>query len=113
MLRAGTKSGAIMDLHLRKLSNRVVIVTSGPNILLRSNLTIPLANKLFTDTYSEGWNIYCKRIAVSLSAQRMHVSNTCNTEFHLFIILGDESIYLVGLCLQVNTFRFIIKGFVL
>ena len=27
-MRAGTESGAIMDLHLRKLSNIVVIVTS-------------------------------------------------------------------------------------
>ena len=28
LLRAGTESGAIMDLHLRKFSNGVVIVTS-------------------------------------------------------------------------------------
>ena len=37
----------------------------------------------------------------------------CNTEFCIFVILGDESIRLVRLCLQVKTFRFIIKGLVL
>ena len=63
--------------------------------------------------YSEGWNIYWERIAVSLSAQYRRVSNACNTEFRLLVILGDESIRLVRLCLQVNTFRFIMKGFVL
>ena len=49
---------------------------------------------------------YWEQIAVSLSAQRMRVSNACNTEFRLFVILGDESICLVRLCLQVKTFRF-------
>ena len=46
------------------------------------------------------------------SSQRMCVSNACNTEFRL-LILGDESIRLARLCLQVKAFRFIIKGFVL
>ena len=65
--------------------------------------------------YSEGWNIYWERIAVSLdlSAQRTHVSNACNTKFRLLVILGDKSIRLVRLCLQVKIVRFIIKGFVL
>ena len=56
--------------------------------------------------YSEGCNIYWERIAVYLSAQRMRVSNACNTEFPLFVILGDESIRLVRLCLQVKPFCF-------
>ena len=34
----------------------------------------------------------------------MHVSNAYNTEFRLFVILGDESIRLVRLCLQVKKF---------
>ena len=63
--------------------------------------------------YSEGWNIYWERIAVSLSAQRTRVSNACNTEFRLLVILGDETIRLVRLCLQVKTVGFIIKGFAL
>ena len=33
----------------------------------------------------------------------MRVSNACNTEFRLLVILGDESIRLVRLCLQVET----------
>ena len=33
----------------------------------------------------------------------MRVSNVCNTEFRLLVILGDESIRLVRLCLQVKT----------
>ena len=56
--------------------------------------------------YSGGWNIYWERIAVYLSAQRTRVSNACNTDFRLFVILGDKSIRLVRLCLQVKTFRF-------
>ena len=64
--------------------------------------------------YSEDWNIYWERIAVSLSAQRMRVSNACNTEFRFLVKLGDEPIRPpVRLCLQVKTFGFIIKGFVL
>ena len=55
--------------------------------------------------YSEDWIIYWERaVGVSLSSQRMRVSNTCNTEFRLLIILGDESIRLVRLCLQVKIF---------
>ena len=38
------------------------------------------------------------------SSQHMRVSNACNTEFRLLIILGDESIRLVRLCLQVKIF---------
>ena len=45
--------------------------------------------------YSEHWNIYWERaVAVSLSSQRMRVNNACNMEFHLLVILGDESIRL-------------------
>ena len=33
----------------------------------------------------------------------MRVSNVCNTEFRLLVILGDESIRLVRLYLQVKT----------
>ena len=33
----------------------------------------------------------------------MRLSNVCNTEFRLLVILGDESIRLVRLCLQVKT----------
>ena len=33
----------------------------------------------------------------------MRVSNACNTEFRLLVILGDESIRLLRLCLQVKT----------
>ena len=35
----------------------------------------------------------------------MRLSNVCNTEFRLLVILGDESIRLVRLCLQVKTKR--------
>ena len=41
---------------------------------------------------------------MSLSSQRMRVSNACNTEFRLLVILGDESIRLVRLYLQVKIF---------
>ena len=40
---------------------------------------------------------------MSLSSQCIRVSNVCNTEFRLLVILGDESIRLVRLCLQVKT----------
>ena len=75
-------------------------------LLLRSNLAIPLVNKLQVKViyYSEGWNIYWEQITVSLSAQCMCISSTCNTKFRLFVILGDESIHLVRLCLQVKPF---------
>ena len=33
----------------------------------------------------------------------MRVSNACNTEFRLLVVLGDKSIRLVRLCLQVKT----------
>ena len=50
-------------------------------------------------------DIYWERtVTVSLYSQRMRVSNVCNTEFRLLIILGDESIRLVRLCLQVKIF---------
>ena len=45
-----------------------------------------------------------RAFAVSLSSQCIRVSNECNTEFRLLIILGDKSICLVRLCLQVKIF---------
>ena len=55
--------------------------------------------------YLEGWNIYWERVAVSLSAQRMCVSNACNTEFCLFVILGNESIHLIMKGFVVTTYH--------
>ena len=39
-------------------------------------------------------------------AKRIRVRNTCETEFHIFILLGDD---LFRLCLKVNAFCFILK----
>ena len=44
--------------------------------------------------------------------KHMHISNTHDTDFHLFITLGDESVGLVTLCRQAKSFHFTLNDFI-
>ena len=78
---------------LTKLSNRVALAEYSPQIISYYSTG---QYKLFKVIYySEDWNIYWEQaVTASLSSQHMCVSNACNMEFRLLVILGDESIRL-------------------
>ena len=97
-----------MLLHQFKHLNRAVISANTLDFTLENKFLSMLQQERYFSSPKSSF-LAQKRFSLQKCTR---VSNRRDTDFRLFIILGDESVNLVTLCGQAKSFHFMLNDFI-